>query len=240
MLLSPFDARVLPSLSDEPQLYPDARRPAAQPDFAYRSGRVYPLRSPLDPPTLDTWLQETGAVGFRGRIALLAVGSNAYPRQLHDKLHDTPADAEGLITVCARVAGLDIAYCPIRARKGYVPVTLASRPGVVRRTWLQWLTPAQLEVISATEGSRYTLVGGRPLAALVTLAPQLPKPDHVYAWWFDSLLSFGARRLWLDEHEQSDVWRRFSSLDSVSQSPPSDWTIVDRARPNWPTRIAPM
>ena len=235
-----FDVRELPSLIDEPQLYPGGRPARDQTDFGYRSGTVYRLRSPLNVPAIDAWLRETGAAGLRQRIALLAVGSNAYPRQLHDKLAGSAADADGLIVVRARVSGCGVAYCPVRARKGYVPATLALRPDAILETWLQWLTPAQLELIGATEGPRYALTGGSSLAARVKIADQLPQPGTIYAWWFDSTLMLGQRPLWLEDRSQADVWREFDGLASAPQRPPSDWTIVNRSGPDWATRIAPM
>ena len=234
------DVRELPSLIDEPQLYPDGRPVRDRTDFGYRSGTVYRLRSPLDAAAIDAWLRETGAAGLGQRIALLAVGSNAYPRQLHDKLTGSLDDAEGLVVVRARVSGCGVAYCPIRARKGYVPVTLASRPRATLRTWLQWLTPGQLQLIGATEGPRYALAGGRPLAARVSIDPQLPRPDTVYAWWFDSTLIAGQRPLWLEDRSQADVWRECDGLASAPQRPPADWTIVNRSEPDWATRMARM
>ena len=235
-----FDVRALPSLIDEPQLYPDGRPVLEQVEFGYRSGTVYRLRAPFDVPAIDAWLRRTGAAGLRQRIALLAVGSNAYPRQLHDKLAGSAADADGLVVVRARVAGCGVAYCPIRARKGYIPVTLALRPGATLQTWLQWLTPGQLELIGASEGPRYALAGGGSLAAHVGIAAQLPQPDTVYAWWFDSTLIAEQAPLWLEDRSQADVWREFDRLAAAPQRPPPDWPIVSRSGADWATRMAPM
>ncbi len=235
-----FDVLGFPSLTVQPWLYPDGRGLEQRTDFAYRSGRVFPFRSPPDVAGLEAWFRESGGVGLEGRVALLAVGSNAYPRQLYDKMRGSPADAEGLITVRARVAGVDVAYCPIRSRKGYVPVTLALRPGAATDTWLQWLTPAQLELISATEGPRYALAGGRALSALVRLASPLPRPERVYAWWFDSVLRSGAGAVWLDDHAQHEVGEGFDGFGSAAQAPPAGWEIVDRGGANWATRIAQL
>ncbi len=208
-MTSPFPAPVAtwPSLTDLPALYPDARNRANRGPLLYRAGKTWPLRPPLD---------------LRGRLPLLAVGSNAYPRQLHDKLTGHDADRHGVPLIPALIRDLDTAYCPIRARKGYVPVTLTSRPGAIALTWLQWLTPAQLDLIAASEGPRYALVGGPPLAARTRLNPRLPRPPHIYAWWFDSILEHNGQPAWLDVHH-------------APPTPPPDLDGSDvRARPNPP------
>ena len=79
-----------------------------------------------------------------------------------------------------------------------MPVTLARRPGAICLTWLQWLTVDQLNLISASEGSRYSLAGSEYLAASAQMPAQWPRPPIVYAWWFDSLLCTRDGPVWLD------------------------------------------
>ena len=209
----PSSVRTWPSLAELPSLYPDARNRDNRGPLLYCAGKTWPLSA----------RPETG-----GRIALLAVGSNAYPRQLHDKLSGTAADLQGIPMIPTILRGFDVAWCPVRSRKGYVPVTLAARPGAVCLTWLQWLTPEQLQIISATEGPRYALVGGESLAARAKILPRWRRPRRVYAWWFDSVLEQHGEDRWLD------VYRRSSAVEidlgaSRPNPPPGDWRTLSRA-----------
>ncbi len=205
-----------PSLSDLPALYPDARNRDNRGPLLYRAGKTWPLRS---------------QPGTTGRIPLLAVGSNGYPRQLHEKLSGTHADLQGIPILPAILRDLDVAFCPIRSRKGYIPVTLAERPGAICLTWLQWLTPEQLNIISATEGSRYSLVGGTPLAAQAMLSSQIRQPRAIYAWWFDSLLQQAGSTRWLDVYRQQRSHQTDLELDDSAsrRNPvPDGWQVITR------------
>ena len=211
-MTTPTLVRSWPSLADVPALYPDARNRPNRGPFLYRAGKAWPLRSQPD---------------RSGRIPVLAVGSNGYPRQLHDKLSGTLADLQGVPTIPTILRDFDVAYCPIRSRQGYFPVTLAARPVATCLTWLQWLTPEQLNIISATEGSRYALVGSQSLGEHLQIQPHLLRPRTVYAWWFDSLLQRNGTTRW------HDVYRRELMTDidlSVAQENliPAGWRQVER------------
>lgn len=212
------DVREWPSLPEQPALYPDARPPAERAPFALVGAQLRELRGALDSAALDEWLAARGG-GFAERTALLAVGSNAYPRQLFDKFAGLPCAEEGIITAPAVAAGVGVAFCPILSRKGYAPVTAALRAGHAERTWLQWLTDAQLARVRETEGPRYALVGGAALAALVTPAAGLPRPHAVYAWWFDSVLrssqSEGGGTVWLDPEDAAAEARAMARLAAI-------------------------
>ena len=212
------DVREWPSLPEQPALYPDARPPVERTPFALVGAQLRELRGELDGAALDEWLAARGG-GFAERTALLAVGSNAYPRQLFDKFAGLPCAEEGIITAPAVAAGVGIAFCPILSRKGYAPVTPALRAGHAERTWLQWLTDAQLARVRETEGPRYALVGGAALAALVTPAAGLPRPDAVYAWWFDSVLrrsqSEGGGTVWLDPEDAAAEARAMARIAAI-------------------------
>jgi len=208
----PSHVATWPSLTELPSLYPDARNRPNRGPYMYRAGKTWPLRSQFD---------------TSNRIAVLAVGSNAYPRQLSDKLSETPADLQGIPTVPAILADFDVAYCPVRSRKGYVPVTLTSRPGAVCLTWLQWLTLEQLNLISSTEGSRYALVRGSSLAQSAIIPAQLRRPAAIYAWWFDSLLRRDGFPVWLDVY-RPQLEPELDPLESTENELPSDWIEVPR------------
>lgn len=208
----PGFTRTWPSLVDLPDLYPDARNRDNRAPLIYRAGRVFALRRPPN---------------LRGRVPLLAVGSNSYPRQLSDKFAADPADLEGVPMTATLLLDHDVAYCPIRSRKGYAPVTLAERPGAVCLTWLQWLTPRQLNLISRSEGPRYALVGGAALARSLKFAASLPPQARVYAWWFDSVLIADGTVAWMSALGQREV-RRIDPRAGRSQTPPTGWQIVPR------------
>ena len=226
----------LPSLADRPERYPDARPAAERRPFLYAAGEAWTLDEDESGAAVAGWLRGRRArIGIADRVAVLAVGSNAYPRQLADKFEGTDADDQGIAVVRASARGLGIAFCPLLARKGYVPVTLAERPDAQLSTWLQWLTPDQLQIISASEGGRYSLVGGEPLAARIQLHPRLPHPERAYAWWFASVLAEaeGGDPVWLDPSDGDQQARLIAAASSPlnpsrRQSPPAGWDVVDR------------
>lgn len=215
-MTTPVDVRTWPSLSEVPELYPDARNRWNRYPLLYRAGKCFPLFSRMD---------------TRGRTALLAVGSNGYPRQLSDKLAGTEADLHGIPLIPALLSDFDVAFCPVRSSKGYVPVSLAARPGAVCLTWIQWLTPAQLDIISSTEGPRYALAGSRDLASRVRIASHWRVPAQLYAWWFDSLLCDGESPIWLDVYGQQRVQQFKLDIDNSAVRPnpvPAGWQVVPR------------
>ena len=211
--------RSWPSLADVPALYPDARNRINRGPLVYRAGGTHPLVG--QPDTAD-------------RVPLLAVGSNGYPRQLADKFADFPdADLQGVALVPCILRGYDVAWCPMIGRKGYAPVTLAERPDAVCLTWLQWLTRKQLEIIAATEGRRYALVGGPALAATAEIPPQIRRPEALYAWWFDSVLIESGASAWFDVYR-----RRSAVIEDVSGTAPNPapegWISIPRGSNSGP------
>ena len=208
----PQDVRESPSLLDEPCRYPDARTPRSRTAFAYAGEQVWELQGPLDSAALDAWLIERSGAGFSERTALLAVGSNAYPRQLFDKFTGRAGVDQGIVTLPVRLRDLGVAFCPILSRNGYVPVTLAAREGHIEPTWIQWLTAAQLARVRATEGPRYELAGGERLAASAQLPGAAPQPAELFAWWFDSVLLEGAQTHWWDAADERAQERLMARL----------------------------
>ena len=215
----PAHVQTWPSLSEVPQLYPDARNRHNRYPLLYRAGRCFALTSNAE---------------TAGRIPLLAVGSNGYPRQLHDKLAGSYADLQGIPLIPAIVFGFDVAFCPVRSRQGYVPVSLAARAGAVCLTWLQWLTSEQLNIISASEGSRYALTGGAELASRIRLPSRWRIPAKLYAWWFDSLLVDDDSPIWLNVFRQPGLQQFALDVDNSRGSRdrpnpiPRGWQVVPR------------
>lgn len=90
----------------------------------------------------------TVRVELSSRLALLAYGSNAAPEVLARKLS---AGADPLPVLRASLRGFDIVYSAHVSPYGAVPVTLRRSPGTEVRAFVAYPTPAQLELLSATE-----------------------------------------------------------------------------------------
>ncbi len=197
----PAAAADWPSLGDEPCRYPDGRAPADRVPYGFSRGQVYPLvRGGGAAPwvlreagatSLADWLRAVGGAALEERVAVLAVGSNVYPRQLLDKFRRSRVEDDSVITLGCRVNGAALAYAAQLSRAGYVPVSLQTAPGRETRSWIQYVTPAQLEAIAEGEGAAYALVecsaGGRAV-----VVEGLPRPRRAYGWMHRALLGRGA------------------------------------------------
>ncbi|HYI69326.1 MAG TPA: gamma-glutamylcyclotransferase family protein [Skermanella sp.] len=86
-----------------------------------------------------------------GRIPVIACGSNRAPEQLARKFQDWPLPLR-IPVLCAKLAGFDVVYSAHFTRYGAVPATLHPCPGATVDVAVQWLTPAELERMDATEG----------------------------------------------------------------------------------------
>ena len=193
------------SLRERPCLYPDARPLAERRPYVLQGPWLSPLRvaataandglvdTPAGPQRLRAWLHAMDAAPMEARVPVLAVGSNAYPRQIADKFGmRRPRDATVVVEPC-RLPDAAVAFCPWLSQPGYVPGTLMPRPGAVLHTWLQWLTSDQLEIISATEGPRYALV--ECADATVPAADGDRAAPRVFGWLADATLHLGDRPL---------------------------------------------
>lgn len=85
------------------------------------------------------------------RIPVIACGSNRAPEQLARKFRDWPLPLR-IPVLCATLAGFDVVYSAHFTRYGAVPATLHPCPGATVDVAVQWLTPAELERMDATEG----------------------------------------------------------------------------------------
>jgi hypothetical protein len=85
------------------------------------------------------------------RIPVIACGSNRAPEQLARKFQDWPLPLR-IPVLCAKLAGFDVVYSAHFTRYGAVPATLHPCPGATVDVAVQWLTPAELERMDATEG----------------------------------------------------------------------------------------
>jgi hypothetical protein len=120
---------------DYPFEIPDA-------SFLFAAGQAHPLVG-FDP-------QRARA---QGRRPVLAVGSNASPRQLARKFDGCPGAAIPVTRV--RVQGLTPVYSAHVARRGYLPATPWHEPGVVTTSFVGWLDAEQLLVMHRSEGGNY-------------------------------------------------------------------------------------
>jgi hypothetical protein len=105
-----------------------------------------------------------GEAEATGRIAVLAIGSNASPRQLTRKFLGqpwVPEDGPESEIAVARVTvvGIDVVYSAHQAGYGSIPVTVVDSPGTKVSLFITWLTNRQFERMNETErlGSHYLL-----------------------------------------------------------------------------------
>ncbi len=139
-----------------PATYP-GRRPRFS--FFFTPKGIYRLKLR----TLDRFLADRGLPSVRERYAVLAYGSNACPGQLLEKqkkygLSDVPV-------LYGRLTGVEAVYAGRKAKRGYVPATLARKRGS-RSSWITLLTKDQFPAMDRSEGRP----GSYELAAL-------PKPQ---------------------------------------------------------------
>lgn len=191
---------VLPSLRDEPCRYPDARPPNGWLPFLYHHGFALPLdpsgatsveevRVGLGDETvpLGLWLQQQESPSLEQRIPVLAIGSNAYPRQLDDKFHEWPVADDRVPVLACTVRHARIVFCARLAQSGYIPVTLRAAPERSLHTWIQWLTLEQLTQIAKSEHA-YRLVECPAAEVTMEVAAAEVRPPRVYAWLSDTVL----------------------------------------------------
>lgn len=193
-----------PSLRAHPCRYPDARDPAARLPFLLHRGALLRL-TPVDAPepgavlvdaggdrlSLDRWLHQADSPPIAARIPVLAIGSNAYPRQLADKFHAHPLLDTAVPVLACTLTDLRIVFCAHLAAAGYIPVTPALRPGARTHTWIQWLTPEQLEAVAATEGAAYSLLTATDSGQWLALDHVQSLPRRFAVWWHHAALDLG-------------------------------------------------
>lgn len=87
-------------------------------------------------------------VDWRGRVPLLAYGSNAAPKALAHKL---ALSADPVLVVPAWLRDFDVVYSAHISPYGAVPATLQHSPGTVARVHVAHVTKEQLVLVTATE-----------------------------------------------------------------------------------------
>ena len=193
------------SLRDHPADYPGR---APEFDFLYRQGRVWPVELPPGQriskarilwtdsdnrprrTPLTNALLRWGAAELTQRVPVLAIGSNAFPRQLFDKLNRVLID-DSIPCVRGVLSNIEIVFCPFRSSWGYIPVTPRYRHGARTKAFLQLLSAGQLREIVKTEGS-YSLVALPSTVAPFTVTASGDILSQVYVFWHDAwLATFG-------------------------------------------------
>jgi hypothetical protein len=87
---------------------------------------------------------------IKGRVPVLASGSNAAPQQLARKFENYVPGAE-IPVIRSDLADFDSVYNAHITTYGSVPATLFPSPGTVLETFITWLDHKQLAVMHATE-----------------------------------------------------------------------------------------
>lgn len=144
--------------------YPYAR-PAGSYVVDVRTGTA----APLDVAALDP----------RGRVARLAIGSNAAPAQLQRKL-GAVAGSPTVPVVAVELRDHDVVYAAGLAGYGAVPATVVPSPGTRVAVHVTLLDREQLAVVDRSEavGRAYAVV---PIADDLVVAPiALPPPVEAY------------------------------------------------------------
>ena len=193
-----------PSLQDLPCRYPDARDPTNRFPFLLHQGallRLIPDQAPepgavlvddsVDPLTLDRWLHRVGSPPIAARLPILAVGSNAYPRQLVDKFQAHPVPDDAVPVLPCTLTDLRLVFCAHLSSHDYPPVTPQQAPGHTTHSWIHWLTPEQLEAVAATEGPAYTLLTASDPGRWLALDHVQSPPRRFAVWWHHAALDLG-------------------------------------------------
>lgn len=108
---------------------------------------------------LDEWLAAQEAAPLKGRLPVLAYGSNASPGKIA-WLRDTLGLQGPAVVLRAQTEGIAAVWSAgTRARDGQRPAVLAADPGVVEQHAIWLVTPDQRRVLDECEGrgERYRL-----------------------------------------------------------------------------------
>ncbi|NUW42583.1 hypothetical protein [Nonomuraea rhodomycinica] len=103
----------------------------------------------VDGSPIDAWLAARGEAPMRARHAVVAVGSNAAPAQLHRKFtrHRVPTVVP---LTRVRVRGLAPGVSAHISRYGYIPAAPVAAPGV-SELFVSWVDDRQLAALDRTE-----------------------------------------------------------------------------------------
>lgn len=120
-----------------------------RPDLPLQSLARGPVR------TLAGWLADLDAVpaDWSQRVPVLAYGANAAPSAMARKFAPERFEGERTIpTLRARLSDFDVVWMAGLSFNGAPPAMLAWSPGTTVEVWVNWLDPAQLARMDASEG----------------------------------------------------------------------------------------
>ena len=86
---------------------------------------------------------------------------------------------------------LRLVFCAHLSSHDYPPVTPQQAPGHTTHSWIQWLTPEQLEAVAATEGPAYTLLTASDPGRWLALDHVQSPPRRFAVWWHHAALDLG-------------------------------------------------
>jgi hypothetical protein len=160
---------------------------------------------------------------LRGRVPLLAVGSNASPRVLRRKLGDLLAD--GMPVARALVHDLAVGHSAHVSAGGYVPAAPVARAGAVTTAALAWATAEQLEALDVTEPNYVRVeladVACRVPGGAAVEQPQVYESRH-------GVLADGGRPLPLRPQPEVLAWlgRRLPGLTGLRPDEPGTYEAL--------------
>ncbi|MGD9485940.1 hypothetical protein WDH52_22295 [Streptomyces sp. TRM70308] len=195
---------------------------------------AYPGRAVGGPALLrgDELLPLTG-VRTRGRVPVVAVGSNAAPAQLRYKL--ASAGVSGTVPmVPVRVGGLAVGHSGHVSVAGYVAYAPYAAPGRHAEVVLLWLDAEQLAVVDASERRNYRRVRlpvGRFPVRAAGRAVEVGEGAHVYAGVRGLLAGADGRPRAAGSQPEllGDLLRHSAGLRALFGRTPQEWVARVRA-----------
>ena len=125
----------------------------------------------------------------RGRVPVLAFGSNAAPLQLSRKFANRPC-TDRLYVEPAALHGWDVIYAARITSYGAIPARMTEAEACVARTHITWLAPDQLAWMDETEGNWYRRAR-LPSGRVVDASGATIDPAEAYVGGGDALLVDG-------------------------------------------------
>lgn len=147
----------------------------------------------------------------RGRLPVLAFGSNAAPVQLSRKFADRPC-TDRLYVEPAELEGWDVIYAARITSYGAIPARMAEAEGCVAQAHVTWLAPDQLAWMDETEGSLYRRAR-LPVGRVLDATGARLDATEAYLGGGDDLLVGGERAALADVTAAGRLWRSHRTAD---------------------------